>query len=169
MSSDRVAAITLVIFSMAVAVGCSARHSQTRAVTPPPAFAEKIDVPGVSDFGKVNDFLYRGAQPKDDGVEQLKNFGIDTIVDLRGEFHGLVENERQRVRRLVASAGDPGDAVIPLLTFLAPEYGTLGRGVPRPLGSISQARILSPNTCSAIASACSLESSCSFPCDDRLV
>jgi hypothetical protein len=39
-------------------------------------------VPGVSDFGKVNDFLYRGAQPKDNGVEQLKKFGIDTIVDL---------------------------------------------------------------------------------------
>ena len=81
---------------MAVAVGCSARHNQTRAVTPPPAFAEKIYVPGVSDFGKVNDFLYRGAQPKDDGVEQLKNFGIDTIVDLRGELHGLIENERRR-------------------------------------------------------------------------
>ena len=174
-------------------------------------------MPGVSDFGKINDFLYRGAQPKNGGVEQLKNLGVDTIVDLRGEFHGLIENERRRAESLgirfinlpgsgwatakdeeiaeffslirerprkkifihcwlggdrsgmfiaayriafegVASAGDPGDAVIPLLTLLASEYGTLGRGIPRPPGSISQARILSPNTWSAIASAYSLES-----------
>ena len=53
-------------------------------------------MPGVSDFGKVNDFLYRGAQPKNNGVEQLKTFGIDTIVDLRSELHGVIENERQR-------------------------------------------------------------------------
>jgi hypothetical protein len=70
-----------VLFSTGVAVGCSGRHNQTRAVSPP-AIAEEIHVPGVSDFGKVNDFLYRGAHPKDNGVEQLKKFGIDTIVDL---------------------------------------------------------------------------------------
>jgi len=101
MSSYRVAAIILVLFSTAVAVGCAARghHNQTPAVSQP-AFAEKIYVPGISDFGKVNDFLYRGAQPKDNGVEQLKKFGIDTIVDLRGELHGVIENERQRAESL---------------------------------------------------------------------
>jgi hypothetical protein len=67
-----------------------------------------------------------------------------------------------RVRGRVASAGHPGNALIPLLTLLASEYGTLGRSIPRPLGSISQARILSPNTYSAIASACYLESSSAF-------
>jgi predicted protein tyrosine phosphatase len=100
MCSCRLAAITLLLLCTALAIGCSARHNQTHAVSPPPAFAEKIYVPGVSDFGKVNDYLYRGAQPKDEGVEQLKDFGIDTIVDLRGEFHGLIENERQRAESL---------------------------------------------------------------------
>jgi len=66
----------------------------------PPAFAEKIYVPGISDFGRVNYFIYRGSQPKDDGVEQLKQFGIDTIVDLRGEFHGLMEKERLRAESM---------------------------------------------------------------------
>jgi predicted protein tyrosine phosphatase len=101
MSSYRVAAITSVLFSTAVAVGCSVRHvrqNQTRAVSQP-VFAEKIHVPGISDFGKVNDFLYRGAQPKDNGVE-LKKFGIDTIVDLRSELHGLISDERQRAESL---------------------------------------------------------------------
>jgi protein tyrosine phosphatase (PTP) superfamily phosphohydrolase (DUF442 family) len=99
MSSYRITAITLVLFCTALAGGCSARHNHTRAVSQP-AFAEKIYVPGVSDFGKVNDFLYRGAQPKDNGVEQLQKFGIDTIVDLRGERPGLIENERERAESL---------------------------------------------------------------------
>ena len=99
MSSFRVAAFTLILFSTAIAAGCSARHKQTPAVGQP-AFAQKTYVPGVSDFGKVNDFLYRGAQPKDGGVEQLKKFGIDTIVDLRGGWHGLIEKERRRAESL---------------------------------------------------------------------
>jgi protein tyrosine phosphatase (PTP) superfamily phosphohydrolase (DUF442 family) len=99
MRAYRAAAIALVLFSTVAAVGCSAHHKQTPAVRLP-AIAEKIYVPGISDFGKVNDFLYRGAQPKDDGVEELKKFGIDTIIDLRGELHGLIENERQRAESL---------------------------------------------------------------------
>jgi protein tyrosine phosphatase (PTP) superfamily phosphohydrolase (DUF442 family) len=102
MSLCRFAAITVVLLCTAVPVGFSVRHApndQARAVSQP-AFAEKIYLPGVSDFGKVNDFLYRGAQPKDDGVEQLKKIGIDTIVDLRSELHGLISNERQRAESL---------------------------------------------------------------------
>jgi predicted protein tyrosine phosphatase len=99
MSAYRVAAVSSVLFSMAVAGGCSARHRQMPAVNAP-AFAEKIYVPGVPDLGKVNDFLYRGAQPKENGVEQLKGLGIDTIVDLRGELHGLIEKERQHAESL---------------------------------------------------------------------
>jgi tyrosine-protein phosphatase SIW14 len=99
MSAYRDAVIALALFSTTVVVGCSAHHKQMLAVSSP-TFAEKIDVPGVADFGKVNDFLYRGAQPKDDGVEQLKGMGIDTIVDLRGELHGLIEKERQHAESL---------------------------------------------------------------------
>ena len=51
-------------------------------------------------FGKVNDFLYRGGQPKDEGIQQLKRLGIDTIVDLRGKLRGVVESERQRSRAI---------------------------------------------------------------------
>jgi len=99
MSSRRVAAMALALYFTAVAVGCSAHHKQTLAVNPP-AFAEKIYVPGVSDFGRINDFLYRGAQPKDEGVEQLKKLGIDTIIDLRGELHGLIEKEGRHAESL---------------------------------------------------------------------
>jgi hypothetical protein len=47
------------------------KASPTASFSPQPAFAEKIHVPGVSDVGKVNDFLYRGTQPKTEGVVAL--------------------------------------------------------------------------------------------------
>jgi tyrosine-protein phosphatase SIW14 len=57
-------------------------------------------MPGISDFGTVNDYLYRGAQPKQPAIDELKKLGIDTIVDLRGERHGLMEKERQHAESL---------------------------------------------------------------------
>lgn len=49
------------------------------------AYAEKLRIPGVPNSGKINDHLYRGAQPRDPGLLELKKIGITTIVDLRGE------------------------------------------------------------------------------------
>jgi tyrosine-protein phosphatase SIW14 len=92
--SRRMIAIALAPLFTAAA-GCSARHKQAPAVGQPP-FAEKISLPGVRDFGKVSNFLYRGGQPKGDALEELRRLHIDTIVDLRGELPGLVENERDR-------------------------------------------------------------------------
>jgi tyrosine-protein phosphatase SIW14 len=86
------------IFST-VFIACSARHNQAPVATQP-APAEKLQVAGISDFGKVNDFLYRGGQPRDHGLEELQKLHINTIVDLRGELHGLVENERRRAASL---------------------------------------------------------------------
>ncbi len=40
-------------------------------------------VEGVGNFQKVNDHIYRGAQPTDDGFANLKKLGIETVVDLR--------------------------------------------------------------------------------------
>jgi protein tyrosine/serine phosphatase len=65
-----------------------------------PLFAKKIDIPGISDAGRVNEFLYRGTQPNEEGVEQLKKLGIHTIVDLRGEKPGTIEKEREQAEAL---------------------------------------------------------------------
>ena len=99
MASYIVFSSLLLLSLTATIVGCGARHN---AATPTGqlALAEKMSVPGISDFGKVNDFLFRGAQPKEEGVEQLKKLGIDTVVDLRGEQHGLLESERQHAESL---------------------------------------------------------------------
>jgi tyrosine-protein phosphatase SIW14 len=49
------------------------------------AYAEKLRIAGVPNSGKINDHLYRGAQPRDPGLLELKKLGVTTIVDLRGE------------------------------------------------------------------------------------
>src|SRR5262245_41886123 len=36
-------------------------------------------------FYKVNDQLYRGAQPEAGGIRKLKELGVQTILNLRGE------------------------------------------------------------------------------------
>ena len=51
-----------------------------------PAGARDRGVPaseGIVNFGKVNDHLYRGAQPDAAGLKTLARLGIKTIIDLR--------------------------------------------------------------------------------------
>lgn len=52
----------------------------TRATTQP------SEIPGVKNFAKVSEVLYRGEQPTREGFEQLKKMGVKTIVNLRS-FH----------------------------------------------------------------------------------
>lgn len=62
--------------------------------------AAKMTVRGIKDFGKVDEYLYRGAQPNPQGIEELNRLRIETIVDLRGERHGLMERERAHAESL---------------------------------------------------------------------
>jgi len=65
-----------------------------------PAFGQKLRVSGIPNAGRVSDALYRGAQPKEVGLSELKLLGITTIVDLRGEDREKVDWERQRAETL---------------------------------------------------------------------
>ena len=49
-------------------------------------WAVRLEVPGVANLHKVSEELYRGAQPSSEGMQQLKELGIKTIVNLRS-FH----------------------------------------------------------------------------------
>jgi tyrosine-protein phosphatase SIW14 len=64
------------------------------------AYAEKISIPGINHAGRINDNLYRGAQPKNQGFSELKKLGITTVIDLRGEDRQAVDWERQQVESL---------------------------------------------------------------------
>lgn len=41
------------------------------------------DVPGVGNFAKISDALYRGEQPTAEGMAGLKKMGVKTVVNLR--------------------------------------------------------------------------------------
>ena len=90
-------------FSLFIFIGIGGGCAVRQNVAPSPdryALAEKMTVRGIKDFGKVDEYLYRGAQPKPEGIEELKKMGVDTIVDLRGERHGLMEKERAHAESL---------------------------------------------------------------------
>ena len=49
-------------------------------------WAEKIELAGVPNFYRVSEGLYRSGQPTKEGFEQLRKFGIKTVINLRS-FH----------------------------------------------------------------------------------
>ena len=65
-----------------------------------PVYGEKLHIAGIHNAGKISDVLFRGAQPKENGLAELKKMGITTIVDLRGEGREKYEWERQQAESL---------------------------------------------------------------------
>ena len=79
--------------------------SQSSAPPPAPSvmesvYGQKLKLSGLPNAGKINDALYRGAQPKEQGLSELKKLGITTIVDLRGEDADKVAWERKLAESL---------------------------------------------------------------------
>jgi len=62
-----------------------ATTNDTRAADHPAAstWAQPMTLPGVPNLHRVNEGLYRGAQPTAEGMAQLQQLGIKTVVDLR--------------------------------------------------------------------------------------
>jgi protein tyrosine phosphatase (PTP) superfamily phosphohydrolase (DUF442 family) len=88
------------------ALSLSGIHAQSSAAAvskdsaaPPAVLAQKIHIPGVPNAGKINERLYRGAQPATTGLGQLKQLGVTTVVNLRTS-HGAVSSERKKAEAL---------------------------------------------------------------------
>ena len=64
------------------------------------AYGEKLRIAGIHNAGKINDLLYRGAQPKQAGLGELKKLGITTIVDLRRDHPQKADWERRETAAL---------------------------------------------------------------------
>lgn len=61
---------------------------------------QKLQIPGIPNGGKITEILYRGGQPAEAGLSELKKLGITTIVDLRAEDPKKVTRERQLAESL---------------------------------------------------------------------
>ena len=76
---------TVSVFLAAIAI--AAGFSTTAApIERPSNWATKQERPGLRNFFQVTTNLYRGAQPNELGVAELKALNIKTVVDLRA-FH----------------------------------------------------------------------------------
>jgi protein tyrosine/serine phosphatase len=64
------------------------------------AYGEKLRIEGVPNSGKINEHLFRGAQPRDPGLLELKRLGITTIVNLREEDPSKISWEEKRAESL---------------------------------------------------------------------
>jgi protein tyrosine/serine phosphatase len=65
-----------------------------QAQTVPAAPAEKLERAGLPNLGQVSSTLYRGAQPKAEGYDELQKMGVHIVVNLRNDAS---EEERQQV------------------------------------------------------------------------
>src|SRR5580692_3956226 len=82
---------------------CLFAQEQVKPSTPSSmrsAYGEKLRIEGVPNSGKINDHLYRGAQPRDPGLVELKKIGITTIVNLREEDQEKSGWEEKRAESL---------------------------------------------------------------------
>ena len=78
-------------------------QEKPQAITPSTmssAYGDKLKINGIPNPGKINDNLYRGAQPNEQGLEELKKLGITTIVDLRAEDRPKSAWEKKEAERL---------------------------------------------------------------------
>jgi protein tyrosine/serine phosphatase len=65
----------------------------TAELNRPSEWAIPIQLPGVCNLYKINDNLYRSEQPSKQGMINLKQFGIKTIINLRA-FHSDTDEIR---------------------------------------------------------------------------
>jgi protein tyrosine/serine phosphatase len=70
------------------------------SLTASSAWAEIRDA-DLPNFQKVNDNVYRGAQPTDDGFRELAKLGIQTVIDLRQ----IGEHSQADEQKLVTNLG----------------------------------------------------------------
>ncbi|MBN2023412.1 MAG: dual specificity protein phosphatase family protein [Pirellulales bacterium] len=65
---------------------CLVARSIAAEPTRPAKWAQPLEVEGVPNLHKVSDKLYRSAQPTAEGMKNLKEMGVKTVVTLRS-FH----------------------------------------------------------------------------------
>jgi protein tyrosine/serine phosphatase len=70
----RYALLVIAVFALAI------------ATTSAPARVSTIPGVTIDNFGKVDERYYRGSQPNQEEVAQLKRLGIKTVIDLREDY-----------------------------------------------------------------------------------
>src|ERR1041384_8162820 len=74
-----------------------------------PAWAantSSVEAAGIPNFYQVNERIYRGGQPTDQGWDSLARLGVKTVIDLRREDEHSARGARQAVEGGGTGASD---------------------------------------------------------------
>lgn len=82
----RLILILVMMLCFALPAVCVAEEQATR----PAQWAVHVDEPAMKNFYKVDEHLYRGAQPDADGMKALQRRGFKEVLNLR-EFHSDID------------------------------------------------------------------------------
>ncbi len=63
-----------------------------------PVFAAEGQAPGVPNFHRVNERVFRGGQPTDEGFQSLAKLGVKTVIDLRRPTEHATDLEAAAVK-----------------------------------------------------------------------
>lgn len=74
---------SLILGGLLFAVTCCEQSKKTPPGPRDPRWAQPVSHKVLSNFHKITDQLYRGAQPSKEGMQALKAMGIKTILNLR--------------------------------------------------------------------------------------
>jgi len=73
---------TVALWLVAVTIGCSGNGGSGKPSVRNPRWAVPVKSEHLSNFYKINENLYRSAQPSSKGMRALRDMGIKTIVNL---------------------------------------------------------------------------------------
>ena len=85
-----------------------------------PAFAGS-SVPGVHNFYQVDEHVFRGAQPTDEGLQYLSKIGVKTVIDLRED------DERSTAEERAVRAAGMKYVNVPTTGLIPPTEGQISR------------------------------------------
>jgi protein tyrosine/serine phosphatase len=74
---------TTLLFALLICGGLAVQVSAAEPAKTSEDWAKAVKKPGLPNLHKINDQLYRGAQPEEVGYEELAKLGIKTIICLR--------------------------------------------------------------------------------------
>jgi tyrosine-protein phosphatase SIW14 len=95
-----------------------------------PAWAANVEAPGVPNFHRVNEHVYRGGQPVNVGWNSLAHLGIKVVIDLRTSIEHPVKAEEHAVEAagmdyinvpMRGMGAPPAESVLKVLTLMLAE------------------------------------------------
>ncbi len=84
MTTLKLVSVSLIVMFVLAACTGNQTTNEVVAIDRPDDWASLMnETPGLSNFYKVSNDLYRGAQPEEEGFAELQKLGIKTVVNLR--------------------------------------------------------------------------------------